>query len=145
MAEEKKKVYMVTSGEYSDYHVCGIFSTLEKAEQYIAAHDTACVGDNSWDRHYIEVVEVDDCEIECKTMYRAIKFWLGEKNCSWEMNYSTKPFELCIEERLRWGGGYIGTIPVERTYTDGNGDDDSVVVKIVHDRVAQWKAEQAGL
>ena len=144
MAEEKKKVYMVTSGEYSDYHVCGIFSTLEKAEQYAAAQDTG-VGENSWDRHYIEAVEVDDCEIECKTMYRAINFWLGEKNYSWEMNYGTKPFELlCIEERLGCGG-YIGTIPVERTYTDGNGDDDSVVVKIIRDHVAQWKAEQAGL
>jgi hypothetical protein len=27
------KLYLVTDGEYSDYHVCGIYSTPEKAEE----------------------------------------------------------------------------------------------------------------
>lgn len=29
------KVYMVTSGEYSDYGVCGVFSSMEKAQEYM--------------------------------------------------------------------------------------------------------------
>lgn len=33
---EGRKVFMVTSGEYSDYRVDGIFSTTEKAEEYMA-------------------------------------------------------------------------------------------------------------
>ena len=32
---ETKKVYVVTSGEYSDYHIVGIFDSREKAEEYI--------------------------------------------------------------------------------------------------------------
>ena len=32
---ETKKVYVVTSGEYSDYHIKGIFDSREKAEEYI--------------------------------------------------------------------------------------------------------------
>ncbi|MBO5080351.1 MAG: hypothetical protein J6B82_05665 [Bacteroidaceae bacterium] len=32
---ETKKVYAVTSGEYSDYHIKGIFDSREKAEEYI--------------------------------------------------------------------------------------------------------------
>lgn len=31
-----KKAYIVTSGEYSDYSIDGVFSTQEKAEAYIA-------------------------------------------------------------------------------------------------------------
>lgn len=33
------KVFMVTGGEYSDYHILGLFSTLKKAEAYIGGHD----------------------------------------------------------------------------------------------------------
>ena len=32
---ETKKVYVVTAGEYSDYHIVGIFDSREKAEEYI--------------------------------------------------------------------------------------------------------------
>lgn len=144
MAEEKKKVYMVTSGEYSDYHVCGIFSTLEKAEQYAAAQDTNNYCTCDFDRHYIEVVEVDEYTVECETVYKAINFHLGEHNCGWNMIYGLKPFELSIEEYTHWGyGGYKGIIPVEKTFIVY--EDDELVTKIVRDHVAQWKAEQAGL
>lgn len=32
-----EKVYIVTSGEYSDYHICKVFSTKEKADEYVDA------------------------------------------------------------------------------------------------------------
>lgn len=32
---EMKKVYVVTAGDYSDYHIKGIFDSREKAEEYI--------------------------------------------------------------------------------------------------------------
>ena len=32
---ETKKVYVVTAGDYSDYHIEGIFDSREKAEEYI--------------------------------------------------------------------------------------------------------------
>lgn len=32
---ETKKVYVVTAGDYSDYHIKGIFDSREKAEEYI--------------------------------------------------------------------------------------------------------------
>lgn len=35
-----EKVYVVTAGCYSDYHISAIFSTQEKAEEYIAYHGT---------------------------------------------------------------------------------------------------------
>lgn len=30
------KLYVVTAGEYSDYHICAIFTNKEKAEKYVA-------------------------------------------------------------------------------------------------------------
>ena len=36
------KVYIVTEGEYSDYHVCGVFTSREKAEKF---RDTFCCND----------------------------------------------------------------------------------------------------
>ena len=35
-----KKIYIVTSGEYSDYFINAVFSTKEKAEEYIQQHGT---------------------------------------------------------------------------------------------------------
>ena len=32
MLLESTKLYLVAAGEYSDYHLCGIYSTLDKAE-----------------------------------------------------------------------------------------------------------------
>ena len=35
MNDTKPKAYLVTQGYYSDYHVCGVFSSREKAEAFI--------------------------------------------------------------------------------------------------------------
>lgn len=37
------KVYIVTSGEYSDYHIECVFSTIEKAKKYIDTHSNDTV------------------------------------------------------------------------------------------------------
>lgn len=36
----EKKIYIVTSGEYSDYHIDAVFSTQELAEDYIQQNGT---------------------------------------------------------------------------------------------------------
>lgn len=54
-------VFMVTAGEYSDYHVVGIFSTREKAEAYVAwQHGPDSKVTPSYNsKHGIEEVELD--------------------------------------------------------------------------------------
>ena len=52
------KVYIVTEGEYSDYHIEEVFSTREKAESYIALHNTSSYG-----YYQIEEYEIDNVEI----------------------------------------------------------------------------------
>ena len=45
------KVYVITSGDYSDYHIIGVTDKKEVAEQYKKLHDNA-------------VIVYDHCEIE---------------------------------------------------------------------------------
>lgn len=35
------KVYIITYGDYSDYSICAVFSTIDKAEEYIQQHGNA--------------------------------------------------------------------------------------------------------
>ena len=46
---ETKKVYVVTAGDYSDYHIEGIFDSREKAEEYINhSSNTELNGVDEW-------------------------------------------------------------------------------------------------
>ena len=31
----EKEIYVVTEGSYSDYHICGVFTNKEKAENFV--------------------------------------------------------------------------------------------------------------
>lgn len=48
-------VYVVTSGEYSDYSINAMFSTPEKAQEYINAMEFC----STWEHYYMETWELD--------------------------------------------------------------------------------------
>jgi hypothetical protein len=50
-------VYVVTAGEYSDYHIAGIFMDKNKAEIFCAIHNDK---ENSYEEYIIEEYENDD-------------------------------------------------------------------------------------
>lgn len=52
-----KVIYAVSSGSYSDYHICGVFSTKEKAEAFMAAVEDS-------DYNEIEEYELDPSAAE---------------------------------------------------------------------------------
>lgn len=54
---ESDKVYIVTSGDYSDYHIDAVFSTIEKAKEYVDAHGSD---------YRVEEYPVDDTPVEKK-------------------------------------------------------------------------------
>ena len=62
------KVYVVTSGEYSDYHISAIFSTKEKAEMYQALRsDAESSSSRYWNlqiNYEIEEYELDELQID---------------------------------------------------------------------------------
>ena len=49
--DNENKVYIVTSGSYSDYRIECVFSTREKAEEYLQYHD---------DEYRIEKYAIDE-------------------------------------------------------------------------------------
>lgn len=57
------KVYIITYGDYSDYTICAVFSTRDKAEEYIQQHgDTYRIEEYSVDEK-IEQSEIWSVEI----------------------------------------------------------------------------------
>lgn len=54
------KVYIITYGDYSDYTICAVFSTIDKAEDYIRQH-----GNTFRIEEYLLDEEVEQSEIWC--------------------------------------------------------------------------------
>ena len=64
-----KKIYIVTSGEYSDYHIDAVFSTKNKAKSYIQQHGTG---------YMIEKYDLDE-EVVNETQIWSVTFDLKDK------------------------------------------------------------------
>lgn len=113
-----RKVYLVTSGEYSDYHVDAVFSTKEKAEEYIDVKGTD---------YSIEEYDVD-IAIERKTvMYNVIFSELGEQEV--KICYYGKP------DTVHWSDSYCK----KYTFTISS-DSVKKAIKIASERLMQIKA-----
>lgn len=59
------KVYLVTSGEYDDYGVHGVFSTKEQAKEYVDSREFT----SSYDNYYIEPYDLDKLLNSKDTVY----------------------------------------------------------------------------
>ena len=118
-------VYIVTSGEYSDYGIDAIFSTYDKAEKFIALKNDE---KNSylWHEEYnIEEYAVDDCEIISKNpMY---------------YHYEYLPMTNTIRDKqptFRYGNPSYESRVFH--YWNTNKDLDT---KVLQDAYYKWKAE----
>ena len=69
MNKDENKVFVVTSGEYSDYRIERVFSTRKKALEYLDTKD---------DEYTLEVYDLDE-PIERKTQIYEISFELDKK------------------------------------------------------------------
>ena len=134
------KVYVITRGEYSDYGIERIFNTREAAEKYCA------VDRDEYDSPMIEEWNLEDgSNIICPNIYKAI--WFAERyhGFSFEIKYSDKPFMRDIQKdrKVKFGriSGISGYIPIAKEIENKA----EIIKKIIHDNIAIWKAEQAGL
>ena len=134
------KVYVITRGEYSGYGIERIFNTREAAEKYCA------VDRDKYDLPMIEEWNLEDgSNIICPNVYKAIWFAEGYHGFSFEIKYSDKPFMRDIQKdrKVKFGriSGISGYIPITKEIKNK----EEVIKKIIHDNIAIWKAEQAGL
>ena len=99
-----KVAYVVTAGEYSDYHIVGVFSTPQIADREAARHQYGRV----------ENYAVNDCDIKLG----AWCVWMATRNTSADSAApagtwpSSKKFARYEVTYATWGDGcYFGTPP----------------------------------
>ena len=93
MNKDENKVFVVTSGEYSDYRIERVFSTRKKALEYLDTKD---------DGYTLEVFDLDE-PIERKTQIYEISFELDKKKV-W--NVSTTR-DVRYKDTIHIGGRYF--------------------------------------
>lgn len=131
------KIYVVTSGYYSDRTIQQVFLNKQKAETYCAAHNKSC--NNNYDKleiygcyeTYDDMIAVADDRVVHGWCYFPKTPLGGElleyKGVMLESNASPEHWNLTKME----------------FHTDT--DDEEKAFKIARDKYAQYKAELAGL
>lgn len=118
-----KKIYIVTSGEYSDYSIDAVFSTKEKAEEYIQQHGTD---------YAIEEYDLDE-EVEKKTKLWKITFDKNGVAKAYTQDYLiNETVDTCYVCVLWYGERYI------HFYVDADSMDRAI--KIARERYAAIRA-----
>lgn len=121
------KIYAVTSGYYSDYHIDEVFLTKEKAELYIASRTEDGLS-TSADDYYIEEFNTYDDNIEGKVYY-GIKRSLdltANRTCYWyEHIFSSSPITAFHEIRKSYFNHNvdIAIIPTDESYYGKTSDE----------------------
>lgn len=123
----EKKIYIVTEGEYSDYHICAVFSTREKAEEYVQSHGTD---------YGIEEYDLDE-DVE-----RGVKLWYVAIAIKNNEIIETCPTEYRVEEmtdtcriKVNWHGEPIMYFYVQSETMDR-------AIKIASERFAAVKSNE---
>lgn len=148
-----KEIYVVTSGEYSDYGIVKMFENIEDAEQFCAIHN-----DNMKpydDAYYLEIYPLSGYGEEEKIQtYKALSYRAIEHSdaissqlriIDIEAQFSKKPFNKAIRCVDFWAEAreYSGVIPVNKTYNIY--EEREIVKKIIRDEFYKWKAEKEGI
>lgn len=118
------KVYIVTSGTYSDYEIEAVFSTEDKAKAYVDKYgDYDNLGYKEWE------LDTEDLNKE-KAVYE-VRFSSGESTCARLLNWSSRPDT--IRTFLAFGNtlGYVLTVET---------DSAERAKKIASERLMQVKA-----
>lgn len=145
-----KEIYVVTSGEYSDYGIVKIFENIEDAEQFCAIHNDAVKPHD--DLYYLEIFPVYGYgEKEKIQTYKALSCQVIEHSniipstvniINIETQFSKKPFNKSFKYKDSWIGAceYSCVIPVNKTYDIY--EQREIMEKIIRDEFYKWKAEK---
>jgi hypothetical protein len=105
------KVYVITSGSYSDYGIDKVFLDKEKAEKYVE------LSKDKWDEPRIEIYETDENDnAEIKPIKYVNVGYLKQKRYSWE-GQGFK-FKICTTNTID-----DTEEDVKQTYLWGNGNE----------------------
>ena len=135
------KVYLITSGEYSDYHVDAVSLDEKEAERICATFNNGRCSDmycniEEYDTEDIKVITQD----EVKTRFcMCVEYKSGETRCFNEMGLVSENVNEISVKR------YDGSDKIEITATLPKGTTEDKAKKIMFDRIARFKAERASI
>ena len=127
-----KRVYVVTSGDYSDYHIEQIFSSREKAHLYSLLDPDRCV----------EEYYMDDIELKATHKYLLVSYdyRYGHNH---EFMLRNTPLKPRISKE--WRNNFEFTIPMDNDRIYKNivryGKHSKVILKIAQDKFAEYLYE----
>ena len=121
----KNKVYIVTSGDYSEYRIECVFSTRKKAKEYIEQHGSD---------YRIEVYDVDSVDVVAeKRLWKISKDYHNGKVLSVSI-ISCHEFENCIDYKKYLFAESLDFYIIA--------DSKSRAIKIAHERYGAVKANE---
>lgn len=135
------KVYAITKGEYSDYHICAIVDNKEKAELIKEALT------DDWGEPYIEEYDTEDINIDGYLKYDEYYVEQDITTGNMDVRKSEKsPDYICLAQVIDdESRGYQCPEKENKLTTVVYADDAKRAIKIAADRFAKYKAEKAGL
>lgn len=125
------KVYVLTQGEYSDYHIIGVYSTKEKAQKL---RDAMRTSGTFYDEPQIEEYELDI--LNPSTGYIRVGY-TPENNTIYQYGFIFAPIADSICSYGADPPEFMCCLP----YSERLSNPDALL-KAAQDRYMQWKAEQ---
>lgn len=129
---EQKKVYVVMSGQYSDRGIDAIYDDRALAEKHVETHNQ-----HNGNTAYVHEWPVNQRLLQNRVLYQVILDEWGDVVSQWSaIEWSPdSPAQDCTpwvdeEDKRVWGKSYRGF---------------NIAIKSARDKLAQWKAEQAGV
>lgn len=129
------KVYIVTSGEYSDYGVVAAFNTEEQAKLYCAIHENSL---DCPDILELEIENVENAGVPVM-LYWIVRITENGSILSKESRYTIKNRTSVI---CKGRDAWRNTTVYEVCFTVSEGKSVDVIDKIARDRLAKYKYQK---
>lgn len=126
----KQPIYVVTAGQYSDYHIRGVFSTEEKAEAFCRQFNQQDFHtDARVERYCLDAPEMDEEGVQLYAV---------------RVDADGKITEMHTEgsEYREFGGAYVWGLPGEEQAVASSSRGFDVAAKIARDELAAFKATE---
>ena len=106
MNEKKQQIFIITTGEYSDYSIDRVFSTRQKAVEYLDTQD---------DDYRLEVFDIDE-PIERRTQLYKISFELDKKKV-WRVSTY---YDKRLKDLIHIGERYFNNVKTLDIYIESD-------------------------
>lgn len=128
------KVYVITKGEYSDYHICAVSTNKEKAELL----QKAFKGNGSWSEARIETYETDKYITEVES---GLKLYRCVMDTAFGITIEESDLD-CIEDQDYNVRGYED---MGHYWVYVWAKDEDHARKIAADKIAEYMAKKEGI